>query len=533
MKFETRKYQEDVVESLWESIHDDNGELDYNVHPLVAAPTGSGKSVILGMFLEKYHKEYPDDNILVLSHTQTILEQDLNALREFFPTTPIGLYSSGLGSKEIEQITVAGIQSAYRNLSKFKWFNIIFVDEVHSVNHKSEGMYRALLDNSHAVKIGMSATIFRTGHGYIHQGKGTLFNRLAHDLTSRENFNKLVDDGYLCNLIPVAPSVQLNSNMVKKSAGDYNVKDLARTHDKEYITQAAIGNILHYAEKYRKWLVFAIDIDHADHVAEALRKNGIEAKSMHSKTEDDRRDIIQEFKDRKFRALVSVGMITTGFDDPEVDCIILLRPTLSPVLHVQMIGRGLRISPGKDHCLVLDFAGNTQRLGPINNVRIPTKCRSGELPGLAPTKICKECRVINPISATECYVCGYEFVKKTKLTPTASTSEIIDRQTTAQEPQEPQWTRVDKVTYQIHSKQGQPDSIKVTYLCGLQTIKEWWCPEHNGFAGKKAAHMLGYRGYKGDLSCKSVIENSNKIRSPKSIKVDKTGKYPVIKDYNF
>jgi len=530
MKFEIRKYQEEVVESLWNAIHKEGGELDYNTHPVIAAPTGSGKSVILGMFIKRYLEEYPDDNVLVLSHTQTILEQDLNALREFFPETPIGLYSSGLGSKEIEQITVAGIQSVYRSMDRFQWFNVIFVDEVHSVNHKSQGMYRNLLDSSYAVKIGMSATIFRTGHGYIHQGKGTLFNKLAHDLTSREQFNKLVDDGYLCNLIPVAPDTQLKSHNVKRSAGDYNVKDLARTHDKSYITQAAIENMLHYAEKYKKWLVFAIDIDHADHIAEALRKNGIEARSMHSRTKEDRRNIINDFKDKKFKALVSVGMITTGFDDPEVDCIILLRPTLSPVLHVQMVGRGLRISPGKDHCLVLDFAGNTQRLGPINNVRIPDAGRGRELPGMTPTKVCKECRVINPISATECYVCGYEFITKTRLTPQAGTNEIIDRTPSKKEPE---WVIVDEVSYALHEKSGQPPSVRVVYFSGINTIKEWWCPEHNGFAGKKAAHMLGYRGYKGELTANAVVQNPHKISAPKKILVDNTGKYPIIKDYIF
>lgn len=530
MKFDKRDYQEKAVEALWDAIHLPSGELDYETHPLIAAPTGSGKSVILGMFLKKFLDEYPDDQVLVLSHTQTILEQDYNALKEFFPTTPIGLFSSGLGSKEIEQITVAGIQSAYRSLDKFKWFNIIFVDEVHSVNHKAEGMYRKLLDNSHAVKIGMSATIFRTGHGYLHEGKTTLFNKLAYDLTSRDNFNELVDKGYLCNLIPVAPSMQLDSARVKKSAGDYNVKDLARTHDKNSITQRAVDNILHYAKNYKKWLVFAIDIDHADHIAEALVKNGIPAKSLHSRSEVDRRDVIKEFKDQKFRALVSVGMITTGFDDPEIDCIILLRPTLSPVLHVQMIGRGLRVSPGKEHCLVLDFAGNVPRLGPINNVRIPSKYGTQGLSMGAPTKICKECRVINPISAKQCYVCGHEFYTRTKLTPSASSSDVIDRT-----PPQPKinWVDVDKVTYRLHTKAGQPPSVCVSYLCGIQVIKEWWCPEHNGFAGKKAAHMLGYRRYKGEFTAQSVVDNSHTILAPRKILVDNTAKYPVIKDYRF
>ena len=97
---------------------------------------------------------------------------------------------------------------------------------------------------------------------------------------------------------------------------------------------------------------------------------GIPTGLVHSKMEFDRDTEIQKFKEGHYKAVVNVNVLTTGFDDPEIDLIALLRPTQSPVIHVQTIGRGLRISEGKKHCMILDFAGNTKRLGPINDVHI-------------------------------------------------------------------------------------------------------------------------------------------------------------------
>ena len=531
MKFEERQYQNDCVEAWYRDIKE-----GYNA--VVAVPTAGGKTVILGKFIKKYIDEHPDDQVLVLSHTQHILEQDHAALQEFFPNSHIGLYSAGLDSRLVDQITVAGIQSIYKKADMFQWVNLIIVDEVHSVNHKSQGMYRSFMDASHGVKAGMSATVFRSGHGYIYEGKGTLFNKLSFDLTSVNNFNQLTKEGYLSELISVAPETQLDSTQVKKSAGDYNIKHLAKTHDRENITRAAVKDAIKYGANYNKWLVFAIDIDHADNIGRILNRNGIRASVLHSRMSADKDVVLDSFKNGKLRALVSVGMITTGFDAPNVDMILMLRPTMSASLHIQMIGRGLRVAPGKKHCLVLDYAGNTNRLGPINDVIVPdpNAARKAMLngPPKAPTKTCPECRTIVAPAVRVCPSCGAEFQFEIKLTTQYDKTDIVRRE--EKKPELPKWFNVSKTSYSIHRKMGMPPSILVSYHCngGLKTFKEWVCPEHPGYAGRKGRHWLHFRGYKGELLIETIMEKIDiLVKKPKRILVNTALKYPEIDNWQF
>jgi len=380
----------------------------------------------------------------------------------------------------------------------------------------------------HSRLVGLSATVFRTGHGYIHKGKGTLFNHLAYDLTSIVNYNRLEKEGYLAPLIAVAPKLQLDSSKVKKTAGEYNVKSLSDTHDQTSITRGAITEALHYGRKYKKWLVFAIDIDHAEHINSELNLAGINSDVLHSRIRGDEESILRGFTHGSTRALVSVEKITTGFDAPCVDLILMLRPTMSAILHVQMAGRGVRPFPGKAHCLFLDYAGNTARLGPINDVQIPEPGKkTGE--GEAPTKTCPKCRTIVAAIRKECPSCGHEFVFESKLELNASTDEIVAKSKASKE----KWLTVRTVQYGIHTKTGSPPSVLVTYHCGLTQVKEWLCVSHGGFAGRLAQHKLRYRGYQGKLDTHSVFKAKDTLKVPKQILVDYSSKYPHITNCKF
>jgi DNA repair protein RadD len=519
MKFEPRKYQSDTVKALWRAAKT-------KCNPVIAVPTGAGKTVIMGMFIQKYLQKYPDNKVTVISHTREILKQDHEALLEFFPYKEIGLYSAGLESRTVSQITVAGIQSIYKKPHLFNWVNLYIIDECHTVNHKNVGMYRKLLNDHPGMKVGMSATVFRSGHGYIYENGG-LFDTLAYDLTSIENFNKLVDDGYLTKLISLSTDMQMNTHGVKKSAGDYNIKDLGDKFDRDDVTSVAVSESIKYGKNYKKWLVFAIDTDHADNVCADFKKGGIDAEVLHSKMAGDRTTTIRNFRSGNTRCLVSVGMVTTGFDAPNVDLIILLRPTMSAVLHVQMVGRGLRVAPKKDHCLVLDFAGNTERLGPVNDVRIP-KQKSNK-PGKAPIKKCPNCKVLVPASARICDVCGFEFQFEVKLHMQASNTEIVRKNTESKI----KWLTVNKVQYTRHKKMGKPDSIMVIYHCGITKVKDWVCLDHGGYAKTKADHWANYRGYNGEFTTDDLLEHTHMLMKPKKILVDFTDKYPNIKNSEF
>ena len=176
-------------------------------------------------------------------------------------------------------------------------------------------------------------------------------------------------------------------------------------------------------------------------------------------------------------------MLTTGFDAPATDLIAMLRPTASTGLYIQMAGRGMRIAPGKDDCLVLDFAGNVMRHGPVDAIALPEE-KKGKGDGEAaepPAKICPGCDAIVPIGTRECPDCGHVFPPpEPKIEATATTEAIMVL--TARD----EWQEVRDVDYRRHRKPGAPDSLRVDYLVGTKVVSEWVCVEHTGYAREKA-----------------------------------------------
>ena len=246
------------------------------------------------------------------------------------------------------------------------------------------------------------------------------------------------------------------------------------------------SDLIKAGSNYKKWLIFAIDIDHAEHIAEALIRSGIPTGIVHSRMDFDRDKMIRDFKDGVYKAIVNVNVLTTGFNDPEIDLIAMLRPTKSPIIHVQTIGRGLRIADGKDHCLILDFSGNTERLGPINDVHVYKKRKStGE--GEAITKRCPACDCIHHPSVKICDNCGHKFEFKSGLNINSTAAEIIASTRI-------NWFDVSGINYVVHSKPNSPPSMKVQYNCGLRYFNEFVCIEHPGYAGHRAKHWARFRG---------------------------------------
>jgi DNA repair protein RadD len=537
-----RWYQREAVDSTVALMEDKPF-----AHPLIVMPTGSGKSHTLCLFIDSHLTKRPESRILVLSHTKEILEQDHAALESYFDTE-IGLYSAGLDSRTIKKITVAGIQSIYDKSKLFSKFDIIVIDECHLIPVKGEGMYRSfLLSIPNATYIGLTATHFRLGHGYIHEGDGALFTHISYDLSEMNAFNRLVDEGYLSKLVTKSTLVEFNTDGLKVTGGDFNIKAMIDRFDRESITKEAVEEIIKFGKRFKHWLIFAIDIDHAENIAKELRAHGIETACVHSKMDGDRDEILAACKRGEYRAIVNVDILTTGFDYPGIDLIAILRPTQSPSLHVQIIGRGLRVvyAPGYDlntiegrleaieagpkkACLVLDFAGNTERLGPINDVKVKTKGKPGS--GEPITKRCPECGVIHHPTVKICDVCGYEFIFKEKITSSATESEIVK-----EERQLKEWVDVKSVKYSIHQKAGSPSSLRVTYSTGLISFSEWICFDHDGYAGRKAHNWVKWRWFGKEMprDVGELYANADLLRKPKQILVNNGGKFPSIEDALF
>ena len=530
---ELRWYQQEAVAALLASVIESREN-----HPLAVIPTGAGKTLIICELINEYLSIDPTRIVLILSHVKEIVHQDYDALTEHFEGVPIGLYSAGLDSRTIERITVGGIQSVHNKSYKFKDFGLVIIDEAHLVQLAETGMYRKFLKRLNANYVGLTATPFRMNGGYLHEGPTRLFNKLVYDLSSADNFMRLIEDGYLCDLITKATLTKMDTDGIGKSMGEFNVDELAARFDNADANEAAVKEIIQFGKNYKKWLIFTIDIDHAEHITDLLNKSGIRACCVHSQMEDDRSGYIDEFKNGKYRAMVNVNVLTTGFNAPDIDLIAMLRPTASPVLHVQTIGRGMRTSQGKTHCLVLDFGGNTMRLGPINDIRIRSKKEKGQ----ALTRECPECGVINLIQAAFCSVCGFVFERapkedKDRIERSASDVDVLKRKNIPLE----HWADVRAIKYSIHQKPGVPSKLRVTYVCGVIEFSEWICADHPArtYPKARADNWIRYRwlGPEGkeprDLASLYAAANSGMLRPASQIFVNVDGQYPEIKRVKF
>lgn len=520
-----RHYQVGCTPAILKYIRANPGK-----HPVVALPTGSGKTLCIADFI-KYCVNRWDAKILVLSHVKEILEQNHKSIESYLGCK-IALNSSMLRRREVGNITVAGIQSVYRHPENFKDFRIIIIDEAHLVSTKEGTMYQKFLDGiDKYVCIGFTATPFRLGTGYIYgDSDEAMFDDICYDWSSSDNFVKLVEEGFLCKLTTKRTKLEMDTTGIKLVGGDFNEKQLSDKFDRQSITNEAIKEIMAAGKNRKKWLIFAIDINHAEHIAEVLIRNGISTAPIHSKMSIsgfDRKKALDGFANGKYRCVVNVNILTTGFDDPEIDLIAILRPTTSPVLHVQTLGRGSRIAEGKTDCLVLDFAGNTTRLGPINDVvGVNHKKGKGKEGGEAPCKACPECDSIVPAASRFCPDCKHEFLFEHGLSATPAEEVIIEEN-------RPIWLDVNDVIYSIHANYGLTSSVKVSYVCGKNVVNEWVCVEHSGFAKAKANHWIKFRGGVPCDTVEGLMEQSKKLKKPSKILVSKKNKFNMVADAHF
>lgn len=516
--FIERPYQKEAADAVFDYLE----EHDWKKNPVVVLPTGTGKTIVLAGVCDRILTKKPTSNILVLSHSAEIVDQDYEALAFHFGDG-IGVFSSGLGYKEIEKITVAGIQSVNRNRDKFADFDVVIVDEAHAVNPKQTGMYRQLFDEMtrDPVVIGLTATPFRLGTGYIHDGDDAIFDAIVCDYSSGKKFRSLVTDGYLCPLIGKRTNYEMDTTGVKITAGDFNNKQLSTKLNREEITRIAVEEVIKYGKNYKKWLFFAIDIDHAENITRMLRNRGIDAGCVHSRMEEKRDPIVQDFKDGKLRALVNVNVLTTGFNVPDIDLIAMMRPTSSPVIHVQTLGRGTRPFPGKTHCFVMDFGGNIKRLGTIDDITVKKKGKKKG--GGACVKECKNCAALNHIRAKECVACGAPFKIKERLTTSAHQGDAIRN-----DDQPIKKYRVTRESYKRHQKAGVPDSIKVTFFCGIKLFTMYVCLDHSGYARAKARMFVKRRFANPPDTVDEFLDRVSECRKTDVIQVDTSQKYPEI-----
>ena len=487
-----RPYQQEAVVAVYNYLraHDDN--------PCVVMPTGSGKTALMSTICRDAALQW-NGRVLILAHVKELLEQTAGALRQIAPDLPVGVYSAGLKRRDTQHsVIVAGIQSVYKRACELDAFDLILVDECHLLPPDGEGRYRTFLADAKIVNpnvrlLGLTATPYRMESGML-CGPDSLLNAICYEVGVKE----LIVQGYLCPLVTKAGRRKVDTSTLHIRAGEFIGSEVEELMDSDELVTAACHEIVEITRARRSVLIFAASVAHAEHVKATLqRMTGQECGLVTGDTPSAERDrMIARFKGEKIQAnlfgdtasplkyLANVNVLTTGFDARNTDCVVLLRPTASPGLYTQMVGRGLRLHPDKEDCLILDYGGNILRHGPIDAIQIAE--RADSTGGASPAKECPECQSVVHAAYSACPDCGYEFPPPDRQQHEAEASEegILTGQVVDTE------YDVRDVFYSVHTKRGgdedTPKTMRVDYQVGFNDFKsEWVCPEHHGWARQR------------------------------------------------
>jgi len=476
-----RPYQEAAVAAVYEHLRTrDDG-------PCVVIPTGGGKTPIIASICRDAVTRW-SGRVLIVAHVRELLEQAADKLRAVCPEVQFGIYSAGLKRRDTRQpVIVAGIQSIYKRACDLDAFDLVIVDEAHMIPSEGEGMYQQFLADARVVNpntriIGFTATAFRLKSGLICT-RGHFLNHVCYEVGVRE----LIRDGFLSPLITKAGSVRADTSGLHLRGREFVAGEVETLMDTDELVSAACAEIVELTPDRRSVLIFASGVDHGQHVARTLREShGLECGFVCGETPAGERDeLLGRFKAGELKFLSNVNVLTTGFDAPNIDCVAMLRPTMSPGLYYQMVGRGFRLHPDKNNCLVLDFGGNVLRHGPVDQIRVQE--RPGGNGGLAPAKECPDCRAIVAAGYAVCPQCGHQFPppERSKHETEASSAGILSEQIADTE------YEVRDVFFSVHRKrdaaEDAPKSMRVDYQLGLNHVQsEFICVEHAGYARQKA-----------------------------------------------
>lgn len=358
-----RPYQADSVKAVIHYFR------KHSTPAVIVLPTGAGKSLVIAE-LARLAK----GRVLVLAHVKELVEQN-HAKYEGYGLKG-AIFSAGLGRKETDQqVVFASVQSVVRNLDSFKnQFSLLVIDECHRVPDDKNSSYQKVITHLRELNpgikvLGLTATPYRLGMGWIYQyhTRGqvrTEESRFFRDCIFELPIRYLLDENFLtpARMMDALVLSYDFSQLKPANTGRYKEAEMDMVIDKaKRATPQIVEQIIQYARERKGVMIFAATVRHAQEI-HGLLPEGETAIVIGDTPTPERDAIIQAFKNREIKYLVNVSVLTTGFDAPHVDLIAILRPTESVSLYQQIVGRGLRLSEGKNECLVLDYAGNSYDL---------------------------------------------------------------------------------------------------------------------------------------------------------------------------
>lgn len=525
MSFVLRDYQQEAVAAFFAGV------LSGKHSGIISAPTGSGKSLLIADICKQMVTRWPHTRIIVSTHKKELIEQDEEEFKRYYPDARTGIYSAGLNQRDTNtRVTFCGIQSVAKRAFEFGKIDLLVIDEAHLVNHADGTSYARFIKDLRTANpdlciVGMSATPYRLDNGLLYEGPDRMFDCLYYDI----GLGRLIDEGWLTPIVSKGGATKIDLSGVKTTAGEYNKKDLEIAADQSELTRKAVDEIVKYGADRNAWLVFASSVVHAKHVCEEIRSRGISCEVVTGElNNEDRARYLSQFKNRQLRCLVNVEILVAGFNAPEIDLVCLLMATKSCAKFVQSVGRGTRLAPGKESCLLLDYGGNCVRFGNIDEVTPPEHKTKGDGTGEPPCKECPHCFSILPASVRYCPECFYEFEQKPAHEAEAYDGAVLSKDET------PKLYHVDAMGAYRHKKADKPDSIRLEFhvLERNEPFNHYLTLDHGGFAAKKALQYVQAAG-----GCATTVDDALKEyfawRDPVKIWVKKNGKFRNIVAFDF
>ncbi len=317
---------------------------------LIVLPTGSGKTVIMAAIAKKFNVR-----TLLLAHREELLTQAVDKFKLYWPEVSIGICKAE--RDEIDcQIVVGSVQTCSRpkriEALKRQGFELILVDEAH---HALADTYQAIINElASKLLVGVTATAMR--------GDGEELGNMFEKITFARSVGTMIKAGYLSPLIGRKILTNFNVEKIKTRNGDYAIEDLAEAINTEERNNFIVDKFQTYAAN-RKGVAFCVDVQHCKDLADAFKRAGIACEPVYGEMpSDERSNVLESLKNGSIRLATSCGVLTEGYDEGSIDAVVMARPTKSAALYTQCIGRGLRLWPGKENCLVMDFTDRSHSL---------------------------------------------------------------------------------------------------------------------------------------------------------------------------
>lgn len=400
-----RPYQDAAIKAMAASVA--KGK-----RPVGVVFCGGGKSLIIAEIIRRILKKNASGRVLVLVDTKELVSQNYIEFCEFAGfelARQSGVYSAGLRKKDQgKQILFGSIQSYVKYAPDSGVFDFIIIDECHLVPTNDKSQYRRVLSleqekNPKVACMGFTGTPWRLDVGSI--TGGGVFDDIACNIGCAQ----LISEGYLAPLVTYSLANESKANLVDVEVKNGEFIEAQASKAFMYVLPAQVKEILKKGVDRKKWLIFCQSKEHATAMFDALAPHVEGGVGLVFGDSKDRDQTINAFKLGKLRALVNVQVLRKGFNCPDIDLVGLCFGTFSMSIYVQVPARGMRIAPGKKDCLVLDFGGNIERHGPIDNLNDDKKKDLNKEKQGAPMKQCPFCGDLVPLNGKECPVCGHAF----------------------------------------------------------------------------------------------------------------------------